>query len=122
MLVELARRLTDATREVDVVTRFGGEEFALILPKTPVQGIMRLAEKVREVVANEPFAAGNASITSISAPARCNGGPSALIMRILIRRPMLDVSRSTFFSIPSPSQVFAFYPLQRLFRRLQRSL
>jgi diguanylate cyclase (GGDEF)-like protein len=62
VLVELARRLTDATREVDVVTRFGGEEFALILPKTPVLGTLRLAEKVREVVANEPFAAGNASI------------------------------------------------------------
>ena len=62
VLVELARRLTDATREVDVVTRFGGEEFALILPKTPVQGTMRLAGKVREVVAKEPFAAGDASI------------------------------------------------------------
>jgi two-component system, cell cycle response regulator len=62
VLVELARRLTDATREVDVVTRFGGEEFALILPKTPVEGTVRLAEKVREVVAHEPFAAGSASI------------------------------------------------------------
>jgi two-component system, cell cycle response regulator len=62
VLVELARRLTDATREVDVVTRFGGEEFALILPKTPVQGTLRLAEKVREVVANEPFGVGKASI------------------------------------------------------------
>jgi diguanylate cyclase (GGDEF)-like protein len=62
VLVELARRLTDATREVDVVTRFGGEEFALILPKTPVQGTVRLGEKVREAVGHEPFAAGNASI------------------------------------------------------------
>jgi diguanylate cyclase (GGDEF)-like protein len=58
----LARRLTDATREVDVVTRFGGEEFALILPKTPVQGTTRLAEKVREVVGNDPFAVGDTSI------------------------------------------------------------
>src|SRR5207302_4528598 len=62
VLIELARRLTDATREVDVVTRFGGEEFALILPKTPVPGTMRLASKVREVVADEPFAAGKAVI------------------------------------------------------------
>ena len=62
VLVELARRLKDATREVDVVTRFGGEEFALILPKTPVQGTLRLAQKVREVVANEPFAVGTVSI------------------------------------------------------------
>src|SRR5947207_432546 len=68
VLVELARRLSDATREVDVVTRFGGEEFALILPKTPVQGTLRLAEKVREVVSNEPFAAGNASRACPSKP------------------------------------------------------
>jgi len=80
VLVELARRLTDATREVDVVTRFGGEEFALILPKTPVQGTMRLAAKVREVVANEPFAAGNASFpvtVSVGAAAYPDHGLSA---------------------------------------------
>ena len=80
VLVELARRLTDATREVDVVTRFGGEEFALILPKTPVQGMMRLAAKVREVVANEPFVAGSASIpvtVSVGAAAYPDHGLSA---------------------------------------------
>jgi diguanylate cyclase (GGDEF)-like protein len=80
VLVELARRLTDATREVDVVTRFGGEEFALILPKTPVQGTVRLAAKVREVVANEPFAAGNSSIAvtvSVGAAAYPDHGLSA---------------------------------------------
>jgi two-component system, cell cycle response regulator len=81
VLVELARRLTDATREVDVVTRFGGEEFALILPKTPVQGTMRLAAKVREVVADEPFAAGAASISvtvSVGAAAYPDHGLSAV--------------------------------------------
>jgi two-component system cell cycle response regulator len=72
VLVEVARRLTDATREVDVVTRFGGEEFALILPKTPVAGTMRLANKVREVVAEQPFAAGDASIPlTVSVGAAC---------------------------------------------------
>ncbi|MCU1450980.1 MAG: diguanylate cyclase with sensor [Acidimicrobiales bacterium] len=72
VLVEVARRLTDATREVDVVTRFGGEEFALLLPKTPVVGTMRLANKVREVVAEQPFAAGDVSIPlTVSVGAAC---------------------------------------------------
>jgi diguanylate cyclase (GGDEF)-like protein len=59
VLIELAQRLTDATREVDVLTRYGGEEFALILPKTGVDGAMRLAEKVKEMVAAQPFRAGD---------------------------------------------------------------
>ena len=72
VLVEVARRLTDATREVDVVTRFGGEEFALILPKTSVAGTMRLAAKVREVVAEQPFVAGDESIpVTVSVGAAC---------------------------------------------------
>jgi diguanylate cyclase (GGDEF)-like protein len=62
VLIELARRLTDATREVDVVTRYGGEEFALILPKTGVDGALRLAEKVRQVMVAEPFLAGDAVV------------------------------------------------------------
>ena len=80
VLIELARRLTDATREVDVVTRFGGEEFALILPKTPVPGTMRLAVKIREVVAAEPFMAGSTSIpvtVSVGAAAYPDHGLSA---------------------------------------------
>jgi diguanylate cyclase (GGDEF)-like protein len=62
VLIELARRLTEATREVDVVTRYGGEEFALILPKTGVDGAMLLAEKIKEAMVAEPFAAGDALV------------------------------------------------------------
>ena len=55
VLIELARRLTEATREVDVVARWGGDEFTLLLPNTGVAGAIRLAEKVRHAVASEPF-------------------------------------------------------------------
>ena len=34
----------------DVVARCGGEEFAMILPNTPIEGAMRIAESVREGV------------------------------------------------------------------------
>jgi diguanylate cyclase (GGDEF)-like protein len=62
VLVDIARRLTDATREVDVVARYGGEEFALILPKTTRNGAVVLADKVRETVAREPFIADGTPI------------------------------------------------------------
>jgi len=55
VLIELARRLTEATRDVDVVARWGGDEFTLLLPNTGVAGAILLAEKVRHAVASEPF-------------------------------------------------------------------
>ena len=55
VLIELARRLTEATRDVDLVARWGGDEFTLLLPNTGVAGAIRLAEKVRHAVASEPF-------------------------------------------------------------------
>jgi diguanylate cyclase (GGDEF)-like protein len=37
-----------ATRSVDLVARFGGEEFAVILPKTPVDGAVDVAKTISE--------------------------------------------------------------------------
>ncbi|HUQ63436.1 MAG TPA: sensor domain-containing diguanylate cyclase [Acidimicrobiales bacterium] len=54
-LVEIARRMVDGTREVDLVARIGGDEFALLLPRTGLAGGLRLAEKIRQKVADEPF-------------------------------------------------------------------
>lgn len=65
VLIELARRLTEAVREVDVVARWGGDEFTLLLPKTGLAGALQLAEKIRAAVANGPFRidAGSLDIT-----------------------------------------------------------
>ena len=62
VLIELARRLTEATREVDVVARWGGDEFTLLLPNTGIGGAIRLGEKVRSAVADEPFQVEGAAL------------------------------------------------------------
>jgi diguanylate cyclase (GGDEF)-like protein len=49
-LRRLARILTRSVREVDVVSRYGGEEFGVILPNTPKEAALRVAEKVRRSV------------------------------------------------------------------------
>lgn len=67
VLVEVAQRLAAATREIDVVARWGGEEFVLLLPETDLGGTLTLAEKVRQAVAEEEFThAGKSRTVTIS--------------------------------------------------------
>jgi diguanylate cyclase (GGDEF)-like protein len=49
------RKVTGATRETDWVTRYGGEEFVIVLPETNLAGAVKAAENLRVAVAAEPF-------------------------------------------------------------------
>jgi len=50
VLRELASVLMDVVRTTDIAARWGGEEFALILPGTDVAGAAHMAERAREVL------------------------------------------------------------------------
>lgn len=50
ILYETARILTDTAREIDMVGRYGGEEFIAILPNTTEEEAARFAERVRTAV------------------------------------------------------------------------
>lgn len=54
VLVEIARCLRDVSRLPDVVSRYGGEEFALLLPDTDYEGALATAERLRSRVADAP--------------------------------------------------------------------
>jgi diguanylate cyclase len=43
------------TRPQDLAARYGGEEFVVLLPDTPEEGAMRVAEKIREEIASTEF-------------------------------------------------------------------
>ena len=55
-LAEIAVVLRTAVREIDVVCRYGGEEFSVILPETDAEGAFVLAEKIREAWGSHRFA------------------------------------------------------------------
>jgi diguanylate cyclase (GGDEF)-like protein len=54
-LLELGQLLKEMVREIDVPSRYGGEEFAVILPETDADGAFVVAEKIREAVAAHAF-------------------------------------------------------------------
>lgn len=56
VLINLARVMQARVRKVDVVGRLGGEEFAVLLPKTPAYEAGLLAERIREAIAQTPTA------------------------------------------------------------------
>ncbi len=58
-LVEAAGVIRANARETDVVARFGGDEFALILPDTGAEGALAVGERIRERLAAHPFLAGD---------------------------------------------------------------
>ncbi len=54
VLVAVAQRLAANVRDGDLVARFGGEEFAVLMPNVPVVPARRAAERLRRAVADVP--------------------------------------------------------------------
>lgn len=53
-LKQIAAAITEAiSRPADLACRFGGDEFAVILPRTDLAGSLRIAEKIRQNVYNK---------------------------------------------------------------------
>lgn len=55
VLQALASILEKTTRKTDYLARFGGEEFVVILPETPLDTALSLAERLREEIATQPI-------------------------------------------------------------------
>jgi diguanylate cyclase (GGDEF)-like protein len=58
-LAEAAAVIKRCSRETDIVARFGGDEFSVILPDTGSEGAFAVAERMRERMAEHQFLAGD---------------------------------------------------------------
>ncbi len=55
VLVDLVDRIREIVRDVDVLSRWGGEEFTILMMQTEKEGALRMAERCRHAVADTLF-------------------------------------------------------------------
>ncbi len=63
VLRSLASAMLGSVRNIDVVARLGGEEFAVLLPSTDLQMAVRVAERIRARIAEQRVRAGDREIS-----------------------------------------------------------
>jgi len=67
VLKAFAATLHDSVREIDLAGRWGGEEFALLLPGTNLEGGHELAERVRRALEAQEVTAPDGEIVRVTA-------------------------------------------------------
>lgn len=82
VLKEFVQRTRTCVRGQDLLVRFGGEEFVIVLPGTPCDEAYAIAERVRVHVQEFPFAGIEAQVTaSFGVACTDHGGIEDLVAR-----------------------------------------
>jgi len=86
VLRELAAALTGAFRQVDVVARVGGEEFAVLLPSTGLEGALAVAERLRRVIESQSVRFDGADIRYTVSGGLATTGDGLIDLDTLMKR------------------------------------
>src|SRR5204862_8188034 len=70
VLKGIAEIFRQELRHYDVPARFGGEEFSILLPETPPEQALEIAERIRRAVAERAF-----EVETAAAPIRATVSP-----------------------------------------------
>ncbi len=63
VLIQISSKLKKEVRETDIVGRYGGEEFIIILPETDLQDACSLADRLRVCISKIKFTQENLKVT-----------------------------------------------------------
>jgi diguanylate cyclase (GGDEF)-like protein/PAS domain S-box-containing protein len=87
VLRQLGAALSATFRQVDVVARVGGEEFAVLLPSSSLEGAAVVAERLRELVARQPVLCEGVTISyTVSAGIAAIAAGESIDLDTLIKR------------------------------------
>ncbi len=74
ILHRIAQTIQESVRRVDIVGRYGGEEFLIILPETEVDAAASIAEKIRRLVGREEIILADGTVVGATLSAGVAGG------------------------------------------------
>lgn len=62
LLRQITRLVQAELRYTDVLARYGGDEFIVLLPETPPKGALEVADRIRDAVASAPLDGGGTRV------------------------------------------------------------
>lgn len=86
LLRAVGAQLTRVLRSTDVKCRYGGDEFLIVLPDTPLSGALQAAESVRQKVATLAMVAGGKTFPVTVSMGVAEAGPAEPGVTALIER------------------------------------
>jgi diguanylate cyclase (GGDEF)-like protein len=86
VLRAVGAQLTRVLRQTDARCRYGGDEFLIILPDTPMTGALQVAESIRREMATLALVAGATSIAVTVSVGVASAGPGDLGVTSLVER------------------------------------
>src|SRR5688572_28885930 len=94
VLSAVGKRMKEVLRGSDLKCRYGGEEFLVLLPETPLHGARRVAETLRREIAERPIAWADDVFTVTASFGITQAMPGEINIQALVARADAALSRA----------------------------